>query len=289
MVTKRLGRGLEALIPPAESLETTPAGVVKIPLASIKANPQQPRKFFDEATLEELAASIREKGVITPITVRRDGDQFILIAGERRVRAAKLVGLKEIPAYLIEVTGDAEMMEVSLIENIQRENLNPIEEAEAYAVLQGQFNLPQQAIAKAVGKKRSTVTNALRLLRLPPEIKKSIRVGRISAGHGRAILSMKTTPAMMKLWRLILNRSLSVRAAEALVTEVGKAAKSRGQKMKKQSPEVRQMEAELISILGTKVRIKPGSKQQGTIVMEYYSQEDLERLLDLLRSLEQDI
>ncbi len=285
MATRRLGRGLEALIPKAEKTESTPVGVVTIALDRIKTNPHQPRKYFDDTALEELAASIREKGVITPVTVRQDGDQYILIAGERRLRASRLAGLKEIPAYIIEVTGDAEMMEVSLIENIQRENLNPIEEAEAYAVLQGQFNLGQQAIAKAVGKNRSTITNALRLLRLPPEIKKSIRDGRISAGHGRAILGMKTTPAMMKLWKIILAKDLSVRAAETLAKS-GPKPKSGKQKSEKRSPEIRCIEDELISILGTKVRLKPRNKREGSIVVEYYSDDDLERLLELLRRLE---
>jgi len=285
VATRRLGRGLEALIPKAEKAESPSVGVVTIALERIKTNPHQPRKYFDDTALEELAASIREKGVITPVTVRQEGAGFVLIAGERRLRAARLAGLKEIPAYIIEVTGDAEMMEVSLIENIQRENLNPIEEAEAYAVLQGQFNLGQQAIAKAVGKNRSTITNALRLLRLPPEIKKSIRDGRISAGHGRAILGMKTTPAMMKLWKLILTKDLSVRAAEALA-KPGLKPKSRKQKSEKRSPEIRRIEDELISILGTKVRLKPRNKQEGSIVVEYYSDEDLERLLELLRHLE---
>ena len=217
MATKRLGKGLDALIRPQKEQAVLSAGVSTISISKIRKNPHQPRKNFDQKTLEELAASIQEKGVITPVTVRLDKGGYILIAGERRLRASKLAKQKEIPAYIIEVTDESEMMEVALIENIQRENLNPIEEAEAYAVLQGEFDLAQIDIAKSVGKSRSTITNSLRLLQLPTEIKKSVRDNKISAGHGRAILAMKTHSGMLGLWRKILNRDLSVRGAEAIV------------------------------------------------------------------------
>lgn len=287
MSTRRLGRGLEALIRPPEKQDIMPAGVTRIPLSQIKKNPRQPRKYFDEKKLDELAASIREKGVITPITVRIEGDNFILIAGERRIRASKLAHLDNIPAYVIEVTGEAEMMEVALIENIQRENLNPLEESEAYAVLQGQFNLSQTAIATSVGKSRVTITNSLRLLRLPPQIKNSIRNGEISAGHGRAILAMKTSPAMGKLWRKILAGKLSVRAAEELVKSGAETdAHNKPKKSSPQNSALRQIENELITILGTKVRLHHKGENGGSIVVEYYSNDDLERILDLLRNLE---
>ena len=217
MATKRLGKGLDALIRPRKEQAVSSAGVSTISISKIKKNPHQPRKNFDQKTLEELAASIQEKGVITPITVRLDKGGYILIAGERRLRASKLAKQKEIPAYIIEVTDESEMMEVALIENIQRENLNPIEEAEAYAVLQGEFDLAQIDIAKSVGKSLSTITNSLRLLQLPTEIKKSVRDNKISAGHGRAILAMKTRSGMRGLWQKILDRDLSVRGAEAMV------------------------------------------------------------------------
>ena len=217
MPTKRLGKGIDALIRPPSNQDIAPAGVTSIQISEIKTNPHQPRKTFDKKSLEELAASIKEKGVITPITVKVENNGYVLIAGERRLRASKLIKKKQIPAYIIELTSDSEMMEVALIENIQRENLNSIEESEAYAVLQGKFNLSQSKIAVAVGKSRTTITNALRLLQLPIEVKKSISDKRISAGHGRAILAMKTESKMLKLWKMILEQNLSVRAAEALV------------------------------------------------------------------------
>ncbi|MBT3478682.1 MAG: ParB/RepB/Spo0J family partition protein [Candidatus Marinimicrobia bacterium] len=287
MATNRLGKGIDALIRPPEKQDISPAGVTTIPISKIKANPHQPRKHFDNKALDELAASIKEKGVITPITVRADDNGYILIAGERRLRASKLVKRKQIPAYIIEVTSESEMMEVALIENIQRENLNPLEEAEAYAVLQGEFSLVQTDIAKAVGKSRSTVTNSLRLLQLPSEIKKSLRENKISAGHGRAILAMKTQSGMRNLWQMILSHDLSVRGAEAIVK--GKAdskSKPKKSKLKSKNATVRQLESEIISILGTKVRLNHKGKKGGSIVVDYFSADDLERILDLLRSIE---
>ena len=215
MSNKRLGKGLEALIQPY-SAEKIPDhhGVDKISIRSIKPNPHQPRQKFDETSLEELTASIKEKGILTPITVQKEGNQFILIAGERRLRASRKAGLKKIPVYIIDVADDAEMIEMALIENIQRENLNPIEEAEAYIYLNNRFKLSQEKIAKSVGKKRATISNSLRLLTLPREIKESIRNGRLSAGHGRAILMMKTHNSMIGLWKKIIKGKMSVRAAE---------------------------------------------------------------------------
>jgi ParB family chromosome partitioning protein len=285
--TKRLGRGLEALIRPREELLPTPQpGVAEIPIQAIKPNPHQPRQQFDQETLEELAASIREKGVLTPITVRQEEEHYVLVAGERRLRAARMAGLTEIPAYIVEVHGEAEMMEMSLIENIQRENLNPIEEAEAYAVLSSKFSLSQEKIAHAVGKKRVTIANALRLLTLPAEIKASIRNGEISAGHGRAILMLKTTAAQYKLWRQIRDQGLSVRAAETLAQRVTqpKPASPKDAGQPAVTPSLRRLEDELIAILGTKVKIRP-KRKGGSIEVSYFSDDDLERILELLRSL----
>ena len=242
---------------------------------------------MDPQALDELSASIKEKGVITPITVRAVDYGYILIAGERRLRASKLAKRKEIPAYILEVTDEAEMMEVALIENIQRENLNPLEESEAYAVLQGQFELSQTSIAKAVGKSRSTITNALRLLQLPAEVKKSIRDNKITAGHGRAILAMKTQSGMLKLWQLILKHDLSVRGAEAIVKGRNQTvAKTKSSKKKSKPASVRKLEDEMIAILGTKVQLNHKGKKGGSIVVDYFSDDDLERLLDLIRTIE---
>ena len=287
MSNKRLGKGLKALIQPY-SAEKIPEhhGVDKISIRSIKPNPYQPRQKFDKTSLEELTASIKEKGILTPITVRKVGNQFILIAGERRLRASKKSGLKKIPAYIIDVADDAEMVEMALIENIQRENLNPIEEAEAYNYLNNRFKLTQRKIAKSVGKKRVTISNSLRLLTLPREIKESIRNGRLSAGHGRAILMMKIHNSMIGLWKKIIKGKMSVRAAEDWAKErTLKKLELKKKVIRKVSPQIKRLEDELISILGTKVRIiyKKGS---GSIEVSYFSDDDLERITEMIRSLE---
>ena len=287
MSNKRLGKGLEALIQPY-SAEKIPEhhGVDKISIRSIKPNPYQPRQKFDETSLEELTASIKEKGILTPITVRKVGNQFILIAGERRLRASKKSGLKKIPAYIINVADDAEMVEMALIENIQRENLNPIEEAEAYNYLNNRFKLTQRKIAKSVGKKRVTISNSLRLLTLPREIKESIRNGRLSAGHGRAILMMKIHNSMIGLWKKIIKGKMSVRAAEDWAKErTLKKLELKKKVIRKVSPQIKRLEDELISILGTKVRIIY-QKGSGSIEVSYFSDDDLERITEMIRSLE---
>ena len=287
MPTKRLGKGIDALIRPQSNQDVAPAGVISIQISDIKTNPHQPRKIFDKKSLEELAASIKEKGVITPITVKLENNGYVLIAGERRLRASKLIKKKQIPAYIIELTSDSEMMEVALIENIQRENLNSIEESEAYAVLQGKFNLSQSKIAVAVGKSRTTITNALRLLQLPIEVKKSISDNRISAGHGRAILAMKSESKMLNLWKMILEQNLSVRSAEALVKgKTIKFSKKNKTTIKSKKASVRKIEDELISIFGTKVQLNHKDNKGGSIVVNYFSNDDLERLLDLIRTIE---
>ena len=287
MPTKRLGKGIDALIRPPSNQDIAPAGVISIQISDIKTNPHQPRKIFDKKSLEELAASIKEKGVITPITVKLENNGYVLIAVERRLRASKLIKKKQIPAYIIELTSDSEMMEVALIENIQRENLNSIEESEAYAVLQGKFNLSQSKIAVAVGKSRTTITNALRLLQLPIEVKKSISDNRISAGHGRAILAMKSESKMLNLWKMIIEQNLSVRAAEALVKgKTIKFSKKNKKTIKSKKASVRKIEDELISIFGTKVQLNHKDNKGGSIVVDYFSNDDLERLLDLIRTIE---
>ena len=279
MSNNRLGKGLEALIRPREG--TSSAGTFKININNISPNPNQPRQQFNEEALQELVASVKQKGILTPITVLEDAGNFILIAGERRLRAARLAGLTEIPAYIVEVENDAEMMEMALIENSQRENLNPIEEAEAFAVLNSKYGLSQDAVAKSVGKKRVTVTNSLRLLNLPSEIKESIKIGKISAGHGRAILMMKTDYAMVRLWQQILTKNLSVRGAETFAKlEINQ--KSADPKQKKViDPRIKHLEDELISALGTKVKLTY-HKGSGKIIVNYFSDDDFERIFSLL-------
>jgi len=275
----RLGKGLEALIRPRD--ESLSAGTNKINIDDISPNPNQPRQQFEEEALQELAASIKQKGILTPITVLEKSGNYILIAGERRLRAAKLAGLSEIPAYVIEVENDAEMMEMALIENIQRENLNPIEEAEAYAVLNSKYGLSQDSVAKSVGKNRATIANSLRLLNLPSKIKESIKIGQISAGHGRAILMMKTTRAMEKLWHQIIKQNLSVRGAETFAKSYLSVKSADSQRKIDIDPRIKHLEDELISALGTKVKLtyKKGS---GKIIIDYFSDDDFERIFSLL-------
>ena len=287
MATKRLGKGLEALIQGTSNKPPSESGVMPIPINNIVTNPLQPRKDgLDKKSLQELIASIRKKGVITPITVKKDNDQFILIAGERRVRASKHAGLKEIPGYIVSISDESELMEIALIENIQRENLNPIDEAEGFAVLQSKYNHSQDSIAKAVGKKRVTVSNALRLLKLPRNIINSLRSQTISAGHGRAILMMKTSRGMNRLFDLIVSKNLSVRAAEAIAK--GKSTKKvsvTSKKIRKSSSPLKMIEDELITILGTKVEIHH-SKKGGDIEIHFFSDDDFDRILDLLRAID---
>lgn len=282
MSSKSLGKGINAIINPKAKKATSAPGVSKISLKYIKPNPDQPRRDFNEKLLEDLCDSIKEKGIITPITVRERDGSYEIIAGERRWRAAKKAKLRSVPAYVININNASEMMEVALIENIQRESLNPIEEAEGYAILNSQHDLSHDDIAKTIGKKRTTVSNSLRLLKLPPDIRKSIRNGKISAGHGRAILQKKSIPAMESLWKKIINDSLSVRAAESLVKPKPKTKVVK--KLKIHKGPILAIENQLVEIFGTKVKLKP-TQIGGAIEITYFSDDDLERIIDLLQSL----
>ena len=284
MSSKRLGKGINAIINPdsKQNANSSNTGVNKVKINNIKPNPDQPRRDFDKKSLEELSLSIKNKGIITPITLRKSGKDYEIVAGERRWRAAKKANLKSIPAYIIDIKNNSEMMQVALIENIQREDLNAIEEAEGYAILNSKYGLSHDEIANTIGKKRTTISNALRLLKLPPEIRKSIRAGKISAGHGRAILQKKTISAMQVFWKKIINESLSVRAAEALVRPLSKVKKIRKVGVKKGS--TKGIEDKLIEIFGTKVKLKP-SQVGGSIEIVYFSDDDLDRILDLLQSI----
>ena len=284
MSSKSLGRGIEALISSKvehKIKKTNDSGINYVNVSDIKPNPNQPRRNFDSKALNELSNSINEKGVITPITIRQSDKGYEIIAGERRWRAAKKAKLKSIPAYVLHIDSEAEMMEVALIENIQRENLNAIEEAEGYAVLNRKYSLSHDDIAKTLGKKRTTISNALRLLKLPAEIRKSIRDGEISAGHGRAILQKKTITSMRSLWQKIKKESLSVRKAESLVRP---KSKKKEKSIELPLASTRAIENELVEIFGTKVKLKP-SQIGGSIEIIYFSDEDLERIIDLLQSI----
>ena len=285
MSSKNLGRGIEALISSNvkdKSKKTIDPGVSYVKVSEIKPNPNQPRRNFDSKALDELSNSINEKGVITPITIRQLNKGYEIIAGERRWRAAKKAKLKSIPAYILNIDSEAEMMEVALIENIQRENLNAIEEAEGYAVLNSKYDLSHEDIAKTIGKKRTTISNALRLLKLPAEIRRSIRDGKISAGHGRAILQKRTINSMRLLWDKIIKESLSVRKAEELVRP--KRKKKKEKSLVVSEAPIREIENELVEIFGTKVKLKP-TQIGGSIEIIYFSDDDLERIIDLLQSI----
>ena len=289
MSVKRLGRGLDALIRSDEvkikdefGLQKKGIGIIsKIKLNLIKPNPDQPRKYFDKVALDELTASISEKGLISPLTVREVKGGYELIAGERRWRALKCLKKRTVPVYVLNTKDESDIIEMALIENLQREDLNAVEEAEAYAVLNKKYNLSHEAIAKAVGKKRVTISNALRLLKLPFDIRKSLIDKKISAGHARAILQAKPTSAMIKVWEVIIKKNLSVRDAEILVKEKKVNLSNNIGKLKNKDPRVIPVENQLIEILGTKVKLK-SSKKGGKIEISYYSSDDLDRILDII-------
>lgn len=287
MSVKRLGKGLGALIRTDREIDLNKdselndnsSSVSKIKVSEIKANPNQPRRFFDEKKLLELVDSIKQKGLITPITVRKRISGYELVAGERRWRASQKAKKKVIPAYVIEVENESEILELALIENIQRENLNPIEESEAYAALNSKFKMSHGSIANSVGKSRASVSNSLRLLQLPSEIRKSIRVGDITPGHARAILQAKTTKKMYDFWNKIKSKQLNVREAEILVKEKKNLKKPKV--IKKENNQIQLIENQFIEILGTKVKIKP-RKDGGFIEVSYFSNDDLDRILELM-------
>lgn len=281
-----LGRGLGALMGHDKRTAEAPlAGrheekYLLCPVEDISPNVTQPRKRFDEAALKELSGSIREKGVIEPLIVRRVSGGFELIAGERRWRASKLAGLSEVPVVIIDAT-DEESLELAIIENIQREDLNAIEEAEAYRSLADKFGLSQEEVAKRVGKERATVANYLRLLKLPLEVKDELVKGSISMGHARAILSVEGHSAQTELCRQVITRGLSVREAETLAKKgAARAPKKTG---KAAGSENNELEAELREIFGTRVKLKDRSGK-GSVEIDYFSVDERERVIDLLRS-----
>jgi len=285
MADKRLGKGLEALI---SSYSTDDGGRYvdgAISINHIIPNSNQPRHEFNTEKMEELIASIKSAGILQPLTVREiDDDKFELISGERRLRAAKQIGLKTVPVYVLSVDADVEMMEYALVENVQRVDLNPLEEAEGYAILSGKYDLSQEEIANRVGKSRPSISNSLRLLKLPPEIKSSLRSGKISAGHARAILGLRKSLQMITLYQRIIREKLSVRQTEDQVKKYFDTSQKRV-KVKMVSsgrPEIVQIESELISRLGTKVVIKKNNIGKGKIQIDFYSEDDLQRLVEIL-------
>jgi len=281
MERKSLGKGISALIPEKEPENQSQDKVLLLSPAKIKPNPYQPREHFDNDSLEELKQSIKEKGVIQPVVVRRKGDYYELIAGERRFRAATALNLAQIPA-IIRDAEDIDSLELSLIENIQRQNLNSIEEARAYRYLIDKFNLTQEQVSNALGKSRVFVANTLRLLDLPQEIQEEIRKGRISAGHGKVLLEVEDVNQQRRLVQEIISKGLSVRELESAVKK--HRPKITRRKSSQASPDayITVIEEELQQILATKVRVSK-RKKRGHIQIEFYSQEDLERILNQIR------
>jgi ParB family transcriptional regulator, chromosome partitioning protein len=270
-----LGRGLDALLPDKTS------NVIEIEIGKIRRNESQPRKVFKEEALKELAASIKEKGVLQPVIVSRmDDGYFRLIIGERRWRASALAGLKKIPALVKDVSSQ-DSIEIALIENIQREELNPIETADTFNRLIREYNLTQDTLADRVGKNRATVANYLRILKLPDEIKALINDERLSLSHAKALLAIDDKERQIELAKRICREGLSVREAEALCSQPSAAAAPKSKKAKKKLHEVAELEDKLIQALGTKVRIEHKGKK-GKIEIEYYSLDELDRILEIL-------
>jgi ParB family chromosome partitioning protein len=304
-----LGRGLASLIPPKnqnaapekdankkvlasgtleprtlrlqEEASDSGERILQIPVANIVPNPHQPRLHFDQEKLAEMAKSIQEHGILQPLVVTRvDAQNYELIAGERRFQAAKIVGLKTVPA-LVREAGEQMKLELAIIENVQRHNLNPIEEAKAYARLVNEFSLSQEEVAEKMGKKRSTVANTLRLLHLPVEIQRAVAEGRISEGHAKALLAIENKEKQRAIFELILKEELTVRETESRVKSV--SAKGQTRSAKSLAPEIAEASSELMNRFGTKVKIAP-SGRGGKIIFEYFSDEELSGLLGKLKS-----
>ncbi len=288
---KRLGRGLDAILDSLGASEDTSASQeVTVSPALIRPNPLQPRKDFESEkavqAFEDLKASIKAKGLIQPVTVRQVDGEYELIAGERRLRACQALGLESIPIHILEVDTDMDMMELALIENLQRDNLNPLEEAEAYQLLADNYELSHEEIAGNLGKSRASITNTMRLLKLPAEIKVSLKNLIISAGHARALLGLDSETEMINVFQIVRRKNLSVRETENYVKNLkskNSALEKKPAKAQTKSVFVRRSEEALMTVLGTRVQIKPG-KKKGTIEMEYFGDEDLERLIELLES-----
>lgn len=289
-----LGKGIRALLDTIdEELKTTSAPAVpavsgqtantisRIPLDQIEVNPKQPRHDFDEQAMQELADSIRLHDIIQPVTLVRAGTKYQLISGERRLRASKMAGLKDIPAY-VRTADDQQMLEMALLENLQRENLNAIEVALSYKRLMDECDLTQEQVAERMKKERSTVTNYLRLLKLPPDIQKAVRDGRLSMGHARAIIGLEQVDQQLYAFREIMSKGLSVRQVEALVKDMmtEKTPASKIPAAVKLPPAYKRIEDNMASHLSTKVKIDRKKNGKGKITIEFYSDSDLERIME---------
>ena len=273
-----LGRGLGALIPETEQ---QPGGVAQVPVLAITPNPLQPRTVVDPEALSELAASIREHGLIQPLIVTQQGpDRYQLIAGERRWQAARMAGLAQVPVIVKEATPQ-QALEIALVENIQRADLNPLEEAVAFRQLVDEFDLTQEQVAERVGKSRVSVTNTLRLLRLPAAVKQALLDGTIREGHARALLALPTKEAQVAALKTVITKRLSVRQTEDLARRL-MAEPEPPKQVEPASPEIQALEEDFRESLGTKVRLFRGRKGRGRLVIHFFSEEELQALYDVI-------
>ncbi len=281
MAKRGLGRGLSALIPDIETISGQQ--VRELPTDEILPNPFQPRKRFDKLKLAELAESIKQHGIVQPLVVRQKDNDYELVVGQRRLEAARILGLERVPV-IVNALEDIEMVQVALIENLQREDLDAIEEAGAYSRLIDEFGMTQEELAKVLGRSRPTITNTIRLLNLSPNVQENVSRGTISMGHARALLSIDNLRLQEKVCKHLIDRQLSVRETEKLVRRVvamGGLEKAKTKAEQEKDPHIVSIEERLRRVLGTQVRVFPG-KKKGKIEIEYYSDEDLERILDLV-------
>lgn len=290
---KGLGKGLDALFANTEintkeisvtnTAENADNGISYININDIKPNEGQPRKTFDDEKISELADSIQEHGLIQPIVLRKSGKGYEIVAGERRWRACRKAGLKEVPCIIKELT-DEENMLIAIIENMQREDLNPIEEAEGLNQMIVTYGLTQAEVSKSVGKSRPYITNALRLLKLPEEIREMLSEGKLTTGHARAIAGVSSKAEQIKIAEKVVKDGLSVREIEKLIKELSAPAKRPAKRKAEKNADVKRVEEDLKAVLGTKVNLAQNGKK-GKIEIEYYSREELERLIELLKTL----
>ena len=291
MKTNRLGKGIGALIKDKLNDESSDNIIKNILIDDIKMNPFQPRIKFDDNKINKLAKSIKDKGLITPISVRNIKNSYQLVAGERRLRASKVAGLKDIPAYVLNIETDLEMMELALIENLQREDLGIFEEAQAYKTMIEKHSFSHEEIGKIVGKSRTNISNTLRLLKLPKEIMESVRNNEITPGHARALLGIKNSSKIKEVWKRILNREESVRSTEEFISFINKNKvenKNSNSKIIRSkenffnSDNFKVFENELIEIMGTKVIISKKNKT-GKVEISFFSDDDFNRLIEIFR------
>ena len=283
MAENKLGKGLEALIKSYGKEEKEQYLNNNVPIKKIIANKNQPRQIFNETEMNELANSIKKIGIIQPITIRAiKNEMFEIIAGERRYRASKIAGLDKIPAYILDIKTDGQMMEYALIENIQRVDLNPIEEAEGYAVLSGKYNLTHIKIAECVSKSRTEISNKLRLLKLPPAVKNSLRDGDIEYGHARALLTLKESKKIIKLFKKIINKKLTVRQTENFIKKIMAPDNNFKKNSKKEIIYFEDLSNDIQKYLSAKTIIK--KKKTGEIIINFSDEEDLNRIVKKIKN-----